>query len=233
MLFLDSLMAYPYIENYMPVNKPPTLYAILNSLVNYNQEEKTKIYDLPEKSRDLIFDFNYWTFPKVWNEDTSTYDKSDEEKFIEESILNHFIERRIGFETVTSFKMHLKNRMNELMPAFIPLFQLVDAEENFLLYDEYKEITHEEETSGETSGGTINKYSDTPQGQLSQVSNDSYLTDYRDISVSGEDSGTRNFNETYKMIKPREAFFQMMEMKNTSILEKLFNDLECLFYQLD
>ena len=233
MLFLESMMAYPYIENYMPNDKPPTLYAILNSLVNFNQEEKTKIYDLPEKGADLIFDFEYITFPYDWDDVTQEYVKSWQQRLTETSILEHFIERRIGFETITSFKIHLKNKMNEVMPVFMQLFYMTNAEDNFFMYDEWNERTHDEETSGETSGGTINKYSDTPQGQLSKVSDDSYLTDYRDISVSGEDSGTREFTEGYRMMKPREAYLQMITAKNSSIFEKLYNDLECLFYQLD
>lgn len=231
MLFPEYLMSYPYIENYMPVKKPPTLYSIMNSLVNFNSEEKTKIIDLPAKARDLIFDFDYWTFPKELVDDELI--KSEKQKFVEEQILNHFIERRIGFETVTSFKIHLKERMNQLMPMFIPLFDVLTEEDYFIMYDEYKEITHNETTSGETSGGTINKYSDTPQGQLSRVSNDTYLTDYRDISVSGEDSGTKDFDEYYRTIRPKEAFMQMLALKNSSILENLFSGLECLFYQLD
>ena len=223
---------YPYVENYSPVNKPPTLYAILNSLVNYNANEKVKIMDLAENGRDLIFDFNYFTFPKFENEQQEL-EKSDEEKYVEECILNHFMERRIGYDTVTSFKLHLRDRLNDIMPLFIASWNIIMQNPDDFIFDEFREISHEETTSLDSSGGTIDKYSDTPQGQLTNVSTNTYLTDYRDISVTGDEDGTRDFTENNQYIRPREAYFQLIEAKNPNLFTKLYNDLECLFYQLD
>ena len=39
--------------------KPPTLYSIMNSMANFNQEEKTKIRNLAKATRERIFDFDY------------------------------------------------------------------------------------------------------------------------------------------------------------------------------
>ena len=39
--------------------KPPTLYAIMNSIANYDAEEKTKIRNLAKATRAKIFDFDY------------------------------------------------------------------------------------------------------------------------------------------------------------------------------
>ena len=225
------MLNYPYIENHMPSEKPPTLYAVLDSLVNYgkDQDERVKITDLASAGRDLIFDFDYYTFPKDTVDDVQV--KSGKEKFIEDNILEHFLERRIGFATVTSFKIHLKNKMNELMPLFIPNFNvLVDNPDEFYM-DEYKYITHNETTSNDSSGSTKDKYSDTPQGQLTNVSSDTYLTDYREVSISGDEDGTRDFTESYETIHPRDSYMQIMQCR--SLLDKLYRDLECLFYQLD
>ena len=57
-------MIYPYIDNnyfmfYPPIpgncSKPPTLYSILESIVNYGKDDKTKIKDLAKVGR---FKFN-------------------------------------------------------------------------------------------------------------------------------------------------------------------------------
>ena len=39
--------------------KPPTLYALMNSIVNYGKEEQTKIRDLASECHSDIFDFEY------------------------------------------------------------------------------------------------------------------------------------------------------------------------------
>ena len=44
--------------NYQYVNDdPPTLYSIMQSIVNYGKQDKTKIKDLAEESRTTIFNF--------------------------------------------------------------------------------------------------------------------------------------------------------------------------------
>ena len=51
MLFPENdifMINYPYVENYSPVNKPPTLYAILNSLVNLMRKKKQRLWILQQ-----------------------------------------------------------------------------------------------------------------------------------------------------------------------------------------
>ena len=65
--------------------------------------------------------------------DQQTLEKSSQQKFVEECILNHFLERRIGYDTVTSFKIHLRDKMNEVMPMFIVGWNLsIEDLENFV-----------------------------------------------------------------------------------------------------
>ena len=79
--------------------KPPTLYSILESIVNYGTDDKTKIKDLAKSGRETIFNFTYPLSNKVTKED------------FECMILNHFIMRRIGFETVTAFRIQLNVKL--------------------------------------------------------------------------------------------------------------------------
>ena len=38
-------------------NEPPTLYSLMESMVNYNKEQKVPIKDLSKEARLKIFDF--------------------------------------------------------------------------------------------------------------------------------------------------------------------------------
>ena len=82
---------------FLPPNcdKPPTVYSVLNAIVNGDKEDYdyTKIKDLAKEGRYKIFDFDYPLSSKV------------DKEYFETMILNHYITRRIGFETVTNFKL--------------------------------------------------------------------------------------------------------------------------------
>ena len=79
--FLIDYFWFPKIpEN---CDKPPTLYSIMNSIVNFGKEDKEKIKDLAKYSREIIFDFDYPLSEKI-----------DKEEF-ECMILNHYMMRRI------------------------------------------------------------------------------------------------------------------------------------------
>ena len=72
-------MFYPFLPP--NCNKPPTLYSVLNSIVNgdKDEDEYTKIKDLAKEGRSTIFNFDY----PLTNNITK-------EKF-ETMILNHFL----------------------------------------------------------------------------------------------------------------------------------------------
>lgn len=90
-------MFYPWIPT--DYNLPPTLYSILNSLANYDAEDKTKIKDLAIATHEDIFDFTY---------PLSTHINKDD---FEVLILNHFLMRRLGYETVTAWKIALSVKL--------------------------------------------------------------------------------------------------------------------------
>ena len=58
---------------------PPTVYSLLESIVNFGKDDKTKIKNLASAGRTTFFDFDYPLSEKV-----------DKEKF-ECMILNHFL----------------------------------------------------------------------------------------------------------------------------------------------
>ena len=118
---MDNFL-YPYMQFNVIDNRPPTLYSILNSIVNYDktEDEKTKIRDLYKEGRKTIFDFSYPL--------TTHINKEDFEKMI----LNHFITRRIGFDTVELFRIKLDIKLNEIMPMYNKMF---DSFENWDIFN--------------------------------------------------------------------------------------------------
>ena len=91
-LFFWNILTPPLPPDY---DIPPTIYSLLNSYVNYDNPNPVKISNLASAGRNMFFDFNYTLTDKITKED------------FEVMILNHFLMRRIGYDTVTAFKIAL------------------------------------------------------------------------------------------------------------------------------
>lgn len=247
---------FPMFYPFLPPNcdKPPTLYSILNSIVNGEKDEDdyTKIKDLAKEGRNIIFNFEY----PLTNNITK-------EKF-ETMILNHFLQRRIGFETVTAFRIQLDVKLNEIMPLYNKMF---NALENWEIFND-GEVTTRTGTDTTTSQNTNNtsntltnqsststtdtsdrRNSELPQNRLEDLRNGSYVTNYnydtntnngQDSSTSQESSqatnnGTDNkqYSETItRTPADKIAILKEMQENIKSIYTMIFKDLDCLFYQI-
>lgn len=173
--------------------EPPTVYSILNSYVNFANETPAKIKDLAKTGRVVFFDFDYPLTENISKED------------FECMILNKFMMRRIGYETVTAFKLQLNVKLNEIMPVYNKLFDALDGWE---IFNDGETITRTNNvnrsgTDTNNSSNTVNtsdsvtnssssdqRHSDTPQNALSDVTSGQYVTDYRKISDSGSTTGS-------------------------------------------
>lgn len=210
---------------------PPTMYALMNSIVNYNADEITKITELASKARSTIFDFDY------------PLENAFKENF-EITFLNHYMMRRIGFETFTAFKINLMTKLNEVMPKYNMMLEgfknldfLGDTEEH--IRNEKSKNETETTSTGEISTTNDNRYSDTPEDRLADVRNGSYISDYtynQGTNDSRNDtSGQTNFetDENIKIIKKDsiDEYQKFMKVAN-SVYSMLFNELDVLFYGL-
>lgn len=223
-------MMFPILPNDHP--EPPTLYSLLNSIVNYGEEEQTKIKDLAKEGRSTIFDFSYPLSTKIERQD------------FECMILNKFLRRRIGYETLTAFKNALNVKLNEIMPNYNKLFDALDGW-NIFLDGEVETRVNEETNSASTSTTSTNsgtedlRYSNTPQNRLTDVQNGNYVTDYNynnsssEGSAEGNSEGTRNIEETITRTPSNkmEIYKNFIESK-ANIYSMIFSDLEVLFYGL-
>ena len=231
-------MLFPWAFPMLPCDYdlPSTIYALLNSYVNFGKEEKTKIKNLAKEGRECIFDFDYPLTNKMTKE------------YFETIILNHYMQRRIGFETVTGFKLALSSKMNEIMPIYNKLFDALDDWDLFSDGETITRMTIDEGTntmsnSVTNSGSNVSdrKYSKMPQNQLTDIQNGSHLTDYNydtdttSNTSTSNGSGT-NSNETNETIRRTPAdkisIYKQFIENRTSIFSMIFHDLDDLFYGL-
>lgn len=217
-----------YINNVS--NKPPTVYFLLDSIVNYGQEEKTKIKDLAAAGRTRFFNFDYPLSENISRESFET------------NLLNHYMMRRIGTETFTAFQINLNAKLNEIMPYYNMMIDSIDG------IDILKEITTRSGTdNSDTSNSLTNnsstvsdqRYSDTPQNKLTNVQNGSYVTEYNyntntDNSTSnGTSSNDRTYNETItKTPANKVQILKEFQKEIKSIYSLIYDDLDDLFYGL-
>lgn len=247
MLYDNYFLARP---PFIPANcdKPPTIYSILESIVNYNKTDKTKIKDLAKEGRQTIFDFDYPLTDTISRED------------FECMILNHFLMRRIGFDTVRAFQIHLDNKLNSIMPIYNKMFDLLN-EATFLGdtqiregYDKEKGNSNTTSSNNLTATSNSNsqniadrRYSDTPQNELQNVKDGKYITDYNYDTANASSSNTstsngtgnsqenrnndKEYKETITNINMIDTILKLNE-KKVSIYNLIYNELEPLFYQL-
>lgn len=217
---------YPFIipPAFPDYNLPPTIYRLLNSIVNFDAEEQTKIKNLAAAGREDIFDFEYPLSTHVNKED------------FEVMILNHFLMRRIGYDTLNAFKIALDVKMNEIMPMYNKMFDMLDGWD---LFNDGERVVESGTNSltNETSSENISdrRYSDTPQNQLQNVRDGKYITDYNydtdNGSVTSESTGSDSRTITRTPSDKMKLYKEFIENKK-SIMTMIFEDLEPLFYGL-
>lgn len=204
--------------------KPPTLYAIMNSIANYGKDEKTKIRNLAKATHEKIFDFDYTLSSSI-----------DKEEF-ECQILNHYIMRRIGFDTFTAFQLYLENKLNEILPFYNKMF---DSLADFNLFNDGEVITRDTTEEGETSLNSSNelnsRFSEYPLNRLSDIDDGSYVTNQNKNNGNVSNNGTSS-NITKETVKrspvDKMDLYQKYLQTKTSIMSMIYKDLDILFYGL-
>lgn len=211
-------------------NKPPTIYFLLESIVNYGKDNKTKIKDLAKEGHGRVFNFEYPISENI-----------DKDNF-EINILNHYMMRRIGQETFTAFQIQLNAKLNEIMPYYNMMIDSIDG------LDIIKEVTSksgidnsETETSveNESTATSDKRYSDTPQNHLQNIKDGEYVTEYNfdtnidNSSTSGTGSNERTYQETVTRT-PTNKIQALKEYQKEikSIYSLIYDDLDELFYGL-
>ena len=206
---------------------------------------QTKVTEILTAVAPKIFDFDFPIFDENYR------------LALEIKILRHFYTREIGSETVGLWKLRLEDKMNEIMPYLNKFYAMYVQEANPLWDMDYRKDhvgsgSREDKynnTASSTSKNTSNDqrlYSDTPQGELSDVQNGKYLTNATfDSGVNnGEatstgfgDNTVKDTNEYYDIVQGRSGAFYGDAWKKfydgfMNVDKMLFKELEVLFMQL-
>lgn len=203
---------------------PPTIYSILNSYVNFDNDNPVKISNLANAGRAVIFDFDY---PLTTNITKETF---------ECMILNNFLMRRIGYDTVTAFKIALSVKLNEIMPKYNKLF---DSMLGWNLFNDGEVITrnYSSNISNTGSTGSISdrRFSDTPQNQLQNIQNGAYVTEYNydTDSANSSTTGTEQRAETENRSNANKIeLYKTFSAEINNVYTLIFKELDPLFYGL-
>lgn len=177
--------------------------------------------------------------PKIFDFDFPVFDENYR-NILCTKILKHFYLREIAFETYGQWKLYLNTRLHEIMPYYNTLYQHwhEDLFDNTDITTE-RTITHVDETRGNTAQTDIEKYSDTPQGSIRNIENDSYLTS---ANVKNTDTdNTQNFNSTEKYVENitgksgGDSYIEMLDKFKSKIINidmMVLSALDDLFMQL-
>lgn len=233
----------PSIPSLKPL-RPPLLYDIMNSMVNFDNQNPFSIHELSKQASSKIFNFNYPLSTKV--------NKGE----FEENILNNFINRRLGFETFTLFQIKLKTKMYDIMPMYNKMFDALadwnifkdgenETKESKNIRDILSDSENTLEASSRTQGMSDHRVSDLPENQIEDVKNGSYMSSYEltqnqatdNSSSEGKSSNTTNDINSYNETRTKdvsnkiEVYVKFLEAKN-NIMTMIYKDLEPLFYQI-
>lgn len=215
---------------------PPTIYSLLNSYVNFGKDEKTKIKNLAKEGRACIFDFDYPLSEYITKEDFETL------------ILNHYLQRRIGFDTPTAFKIALCSKLNEIMPMYN---KILDAIDGWDIFNDTETITRTKtdegsntminSATGTSSAISDRRYAKMPQNQLSDIQNGTHITDYNYdtdsvATTSGANASGTNENETNETIEKHFSdklkIYKEFIQNRESVYSMIFKELDDLFFGL-
>lgn len=223
----------------------------------YRLEHSTGYNDIEKILKSVhkkIFDFDYPIFDEKYR------------SVLEIMILRHFYTREIGFETVGLWKLKLADKMITIMPyynkwyasdllEFNPLWDTdFTRKGNINDTNKSKNDSASTDKGKQTNSNTSklkSKFSDTPQGSISSLENDTYLTSATIDETNGTYTNTNennstntikheatNLNEYFEIVQGNRGVFDNGTMLRhyretlTNINKLLLMELEDLFMLL-
>lgn len=218
--------------------KPPTIKAILESIVNYNNDNPVGLSHLAGLGHDKIFSFDY-------DLDESLFSKES----FEINILNNFMERRIGFETIGAFKLKLQVKILEIIPQVNMMIKtyselLNQGLINKTIRTKSESNLYSKDTTGnsETNSELENSFSDTPQNRINDIKSGSYASDFTynksinesNTSVEDLSSDDLSLREEVEKINGDEVLksIKTLSKETKNIFTLVYDELEPLFYNL-
>lgn len=196
-------------------------FAGLNESVGYKS-----VRTIIDESWDKVFDFDFPLFDDSYRKVLCT------------KIIKHYYTREIGEETVGLWQLRLETKMNEIMPYYNKLYKLW-ARDFDPLKDKDVTRTHtlKRDQTTKTDGITRDLYSDTPQGSLRNVENETYLTNAEKIITgqTGQAGSTDEFVEHVLGKADGKTYSKMLKEYKDALINidmLIIGDLAPLFMQI-
>lgn len=180
------------------------------------------VNDIIKQAAPLIFSFDFPIY------------KEEHRLELECKILKRYYTREIGAETYGRWKLFLDERMNSIMDYYNKLYESAELEFNPMV--DYKVTRRGTNSSNSRSSGTSrNLYSDTPQGGLTGIEQEKYLTNASKDTSNGEASGNGSYDETVEgLAGGRSPASLLKEYRNTilNIDNMIVDELSDLFMNI-
>lgn len=196
-------------------------YAGLTESTGYSNVEQVIAGALPK-----LFDFD---FP-IFDEDYRTV--------LETKIVKHYYTREISEETVGLWKLRLNAKMNEIMPYYNKLYTVWATEFN-PLYDTDITTQHtlDNESSQTTTGKSTDRFSDTPQGSLQNIEDNTYLSsaNINDTNATGTSTSSDEYLEKITGKRNGASYSEMLDKYRDALINidmMIINELQDLFFKL-
>lgn len=178
---------------------------ICESLAGYDASKGyMSVDDIIDKSWNKIFPPSFETFTPEYK------------AVLAKKILKHYYTREIGSETFGLFQLRLDAKLSVIMPYYNKLYKAFEKDYD-ILSDTDVTIDHNRKSNGgnknntssegtaNTTGQTISRHSNTPQGGLDGIMSDRYLSSADIADTKGNDknktsvisNGTFNTTEDY------------------------------------
>lgn len=170
---------------------------------------------------------------------------------LNQTILYHYYENEIGFETAPLFRFYLNQKLNEIMPYYNELYKIQKKliDENLLLnnINLTEQLTASNTTKTSSTSQSLsnskNLFQDTPQGEISQtdIDNQTWATNLtlNNNKINDESNATGNGTNEYlkTIIGNSGSKFNidiLNDIKNNlmNIDLMIINDLNELFMQI-
>ena len=202
-------------------------YTTTIRMICKNLTKENDPYKSIDAARPLIFDFDY-PLP-----DDTQFKARFEKKF-----LMFYFMSEICCETYALWKFWLNEKLNRIMPYYIDKYNSIISKDKIFNDTDYS-VSDNRSDTGSSSGSTSakNKFSDTPQGGLSGLENDRYLTRAEINSGTAENNSnsTSKLNRHVTGKSGGKSYAEMsMEYRDAiiNIEEEIINDCADLFMMI-
>lgn len=175
--------------------------------------------------------------PKLFDFDFPIFDE-EYRTVLETKIVKHYYTREISEETVGLWKLRLNAKMNEIMPYYNKLYTAWAAEFN-PLYDTDITTQHtlDNESSQTTTGKSTDRFSDTPQGSLQNIEDNTYLSsaNINDTNATGTSTSSDEYLEKITGKRNGVSYSEMLDKYRDALINidmMVIDDLQNLFFKL-